>query len=211
MDWLIKICIAAAVIIAAILIIFIAFAIKKEVESILLLRNTKRNVSMVHRLLYANYGSSRVMRNMIFPYNFSPNSRLFKVDAININHGGVLLITIKNYHGMIENPFHGDWRQFFAKKIDRLPNPLEINAKYAGSINMQLKSMNISNVPVRSLVVYLDPKTRFKNRIEQIVLIDRLRAYIHDMNKNRFLSSLEMRNVSTALKKCACRPKNAHK
>lgn len=206
MDTIAKICIAAAVIICALIVICAAFKIKKAVESTLVLRNGKRDESIVWRLLKINYPALRIMRRVILPYNLSRDSKLFKIDAININHGGVLLITVKNFHGMIEDPFHGDWRQFYGQAITRLHNPLEQNLQYSNALKAQFRSMELINIPVQSLVVYLDPKTRFKNRIEQLLLVDRLTTYIHDMDKNRFLSKQEINKVIIAIRKCSRHP-----
>lgn len=209
MDTIAKISIAAAVAVAAVLLVMLFFKLKKLAESYILLNQPERSEKTVLKLLTINYGGERLLKNAVFPFNLSPDSKLFRADAIVVNRGGVLIISIRNMHGTIENPFHGDWRQFYMQAIKQMRNPLELNGAYAQSLIMLLRQSEIENVPVESLVVYLDPKTKFKNRIAQIIQIDRLTTYIHDMNNNRFLSGKEIRKTAAALREFARKPQKA--
>lgn len=207
MDFFAKFSIALAVICAAVLLVWLFFIIKRMITSNMLLNLPDRSEKTVLKLLTVNYKSDKLLKNVVFPFNLSPDSKLFRTDAILVNRGGILIVTIRNMHGTVENPFHGDWRQFYNNSIMQLRNPLELNAAYTKALNAHLRHRDIENVPINSIVVYIDNKTKFKTKISQIVSIDRMLMYIHDMNNNHFLSMAEQRKVSTALRDLARKPK----
>ena len=124
MDLFAKFSIALAVVCAAVLLVWLFFIIKRMIISNMLLNQPDRSEKTVLKLLTVNYKSDKLLKNVVFPFNLSPDSKLFRTDAILVNRGGVLIVTIRNMHGTVENPFHGDWRQFHANAIKQLRNPL---------------------------------------------------------------------------------------
>lgn len=195
MEYFAKICIAFMVILIAFFGIYLFFKIKKTIETKMLLNQIVRTNELPYKLLRINFLKQRIMRNVYLPYTLEPNSRFYCIDLIVINHGGVLLISVKDYKGTIENPFRGDWRQFFNNNITQFRNPFEETGIYSRALSNLLKKEKMMNIPIRSAVCYIDNKTRFKNRIEQLLVSDKLIPYINDMGKNRFLSGKEIKNT----------------
>lgn len=195
MEYFAKICIIFMVILIAFFCVFLFFKFKKAIQTIMLLNQNIRTEELPYKLLKINFLKQRIMRHVYLPYTCEPNSRIYCVDLIVINHGGVLLISIKDYKGTIENPFRGDWRQFFNNNITQFHNPFEESSIYSRALGNLLKKDKMVNIPIRSAVCYIDNKTRFKNRIEQLFAADKLIPYINDMAKNRFLSGKEINNT----------------
>lgn len=200
MEYFAKICIASMVILIALFCVYLFFKIKKTIETKTLLNQKIRTEDLPYKLLKIIFSKRRIMRRIYLPYTSEPDSRLFCVDLLVINHGGILLITVKNLKGSIENPFRGDWRQFYKNNITQFRNPFEESGVYARALGNFFKQENMANIPIRSAVCYLDGKTRFKNRIEQLLVADKLVPYIKDMGKNRFLSGMEINNVAYAIR-----------
>lgn len=195
MEFFAKICIAFMIILIAFFCLYLFFKTKKVIETKMLLNQNIRTEELPYKLLKINYLKQRIMRHVYLPYTHEPNSRIYCIDLIVINHGGVLLISVKDYKGTIENPFRGDWRQFFNNNITQFRNPFEETGIYSRALGNLLKKEKMMNIPIRSAVCYLENKTRFKNRIEQLIASDKLIPYINDMGKNRFLSSKEIKNT----------------
>lgn len=195
MEYFAKICISFMFIIIAFFCVYLFYKIKKAIETKMLLNQNIRTEELPYKLLKINFSKQRIMRRVYLPYTSEPDSRIYCIDLIVINHGGVLLISIKDYHGTIENPFRGDWRQFYNNNIIQFHNPFEESSIYSRALGNLLKKEKMLNIPIRSAVCYIDSKTRFKNRIEQLLAADRLIAYINDMAKNRFLSGKEIKNT----------------
>ncbi len=129
------------------------------------------------------------------------NGATIDVDHILVSRGGILLISVCPYSGTIENPFHGDWRQFYGSNIVQFRNPLERNTRNAAVISALLKQEKLHNIPISGIAVFPDNKTQFKNRIEQVMTVNRLVVYGKDMNKSRFLSIGEIHRTLAALRK----------
>ncbi|MHB1154680.1 MAG: nuclease-related domain-containing protein [Eubacteriales bacterium] len=195
MEYFAKICISFMVIIIAFFCVYLFFKIKKAIETKMLLNQTIRTEELPYKLLKINFSKQRIMRRVYLPYTREPDSRIYCIDLIVINHGGVLLISVKDYKGTIENPFRGDWRQFYNSNIIQFRNPFEESSIYSRALGNLLKKEKMLNIPIRSAVCYINSKTRFKNRIEQLLAADRLISYINDMAKNRFLSRKEIKNT----------------
>lgn len=195
MEYFAKFCIALMVIIIVVFCVYLFFKIKKAVKTKILLNQNIRTEDLPYKLLKINFLKHRIMRRVYLPYTVGPDSRIYCIDLLVINHGGILLISLRNLKGTIENPFRGDWRQFFNSNITQFRNPLEESSIYARALGNLLKKNKVVNIPIRSAVCYIDGKTNFKNRIEQIIAADKLIPYIKDMAKNRFLSGMEINNT----------------
>ena len=207
MDVFLKFCIGAAIVLAGIFLVCFIFFIKAVVETKILLNSGVKSNNLVYKLMCANFRKSHIMRTSHFPFTSEAQSKLFRADVIAVNRGGILLITVRDLRGTVENPFRGDWRQFLGTKIMQMPNPLETNGLHTRSLDNILKREGVKNVPVKSVVVYFDEKTKFKNRVEQIMCITKLVSYAKDMNKDRFLTGHEIRNTVSVLRRCRRRVK----
>lgn len=194
MEYFAKICITVMIILTVVFCVFIFIKIKKAIETRILLHQENHIEILPYKLLKINFSNKTIMRRVFLPFTQEPDSKLFCVDLIIVNNGGILLISIKDFKGSIENPFKGDWRQFYNNNIIQFCNPLEENSIHSRAINKLFKNEKMNNIPIRSAVCYLDGKTRFKNKIEQILTADKLVPYIKDMSKNRFLSKKEINN-----------------
>lgn len=208
MDFFVKTCIALSVIALALFLGWLAFKIKRAIETRVLLKAQKRSLTLVHKILEVNYSPDYQLHCVVFPYDFSPNSKLFFTDAILVTRGGVLIIAMRDLHGSIDNPYRNTWRQFYRKVITNLANPLEQLEAQKIAIDRHLKSRNITNVPIYKAVVYIDPHTSFKiNDIPEIVPVEKIVPHIHDINKDVMLKRSEMHSVADALRKISSKPR----
>ncbi|MDD4773625.1 MAG: nuclease-related domain-containing protein [Eubacteriales bacterium] len=192
MEYFAKFCIAVMIILTAIFCVYLFVKIKNKIQTEILLRQKNRTVDLPYNLLKTNLAKRSIMRRVYLPFTEEPDSNIYYIDLITVNRGGVLLITVKNLKGTIENPFKGDWRQFYNDNITQFRNPLENGSYHARSLAALMKKYKLVNIPIKYAVCYIDNKTRFKNRIEQIIAVDKLIPYIKDMSKNRFLSNKEI-------------------
>ncbi len=192
MDIFVKFCIGTAVILTAVFLVYIILKLKAYIETQLLLSSKEKSGDLIYKLLAANFSKSHIMKQPIFPFSDDPASKLFRVDYLIVNRGGILLITIRDLHGTIENPFRGDWRQFYNSNITQMKNPLDINAMLSNSVNNIFKREHVDNIPVKTILTYYDSNTKFKNKIEQIVCVSKLISYVKDMDKNHFLTISEI-------------------
>jgi len=208
MDTWVKVIIAAGVIAAACLVLFLFFRIRAWAETRALLNARPRKSSLPLRLLLANFPSANVMNRVILPVTDAPGSPCFSADLLMIHRGGVLMITVRDLRGNVDNPYRGDWRQFAGQKVLQMKNPVETGAVCCRAMNNLLQREQVSNIPIRHLLVYLDPRTRFKIRMEQVLPADKLVPAVKDMRREKFLSAREIRRVRAILQKKRRPPTN---
>ncbi len=201
MEYFVKICIAFMIILTVFFCLFLFFVIEKALKTRLLLHQENRTDHLPLKLLRINFQKRRIMRRVYLPYTEEPDSPLYCVDILVINHGGILLLSVKNLQGTIENPFRGDWRQFYNSTITQFRNPLEESSINARALTNLLKNQKVMNVPIKSAICYIDIKTKFKNKIEQLIPADKLIPYVKDMAKNRFLSGIEINKTTNLIQK----------
>lgn len=201
MDNLIKIGIGIGVFAVAVLVIVLFLRIRAWAETRALLGANPRKPSLPLRLLLANFPAGNVLHRVILPVADAPQSPCFSSDILMIHRGGVLLMSVRDLHGNVDNPFRGDWRQYAGGQMLQMKNPEEMGALCCRALNNLLQREQISNIPIRHLTVYLDNRTRFKIRMEQVIPVDRLVPLIRDMRREKFLSSGEIRRVKAVIQK----------
>lgn len=207
METISKICVAISVIVISLILLRTAFWIRSRVLSCRILGSMRMDIGckrQIGELLHANFLSFCIFSRPRFPVPGNSDAAI-EIDHIVVNRGGILLISVCPFSGTVENPFHGDWRQFYRQEIVQFRNPLDRNGANARVLNALLKREKLYNIPISGIAVFPDHRTRFKNRIEQVMTVNRLIPYIKDMNKSRFLSEGEIRRTVRALRKC-CLP-----
>lgn len=206
----IKLCITLSVILFVLLILYLVIRLFRRLRAVILLQEVADNPKLrnpVGRMLSVYYRRLPVFHNLSIPFRTRDGVVMCRVQYLMVNRGGILLIAACPQRGFVENPFQGDWRVFTRDAVRRFPNPLETNTANARMINALLKRNRIQNIPIRAIAVFPAENNRYKNRIEQVMPLSRLRGYIHDMNKNRFLSHREIRRVASVLRHAAVNEK----
>lgn len=206
METLANICLTLAIVIVIVAALYLVYRLTKRLRAVMLLQQVASDPATpdpVGRMLRIYYHRLPVMENLSIPVRTRNGNTTFQARYLMINRGGILLITCCPQRGFIENPFQGDWRQFHRDQIVQFPNPLETNTVNARILTALLKSRHVENVPIRAIAVFPCEKNRYKNRIEQVMPLSRLTSYIHDMNKNRFLSFVEIRRAASVIRRAS--------
>ena len=140
--------------------------------------------------------------HIVFPFSIDgDDDRTFKLPALVVNSGGVVVITYKNLHGNVDNPYDGDWRLYEEGSVEQIKNPVTVGNIFCNSIKRMLKEKNLRNVPVINIIVYTERNVSFKIKIsETVVPIDRLPERLHDINRDKFLSYTDKLKVVRAIK-----------
>ena len=205
MDIFIKITLAALGVLAvtiAIISVYVRVSSKLTAESIL--KYGRGNPKFVYNLLLTVYPKQRLIRNVTLPKNpANPGGPRVTADLIAVGRGGVCVIKVLRYKGFIENPNKGDWCQVFGEEILPFRNPFEQNIGCLRAIESIYKVENIYNVPLLNLAVFTDAEVKFKNRHDNLYIVDNLLPALHDVNRSRFLSGRELKLAAAAIRKYA--------
>lgn len=165
------------------------FSLKKKIEDV------AEGAGYMNSLLITLCGRKNVLKNIYLPVSGSSAMKLCKSDYIVVNPGGVIVITVKAMKGYIENPMRGDWRQFYGDRAVQFENPFEKNATNMRAVNNILKSENMLDIPIKSIIVFTSSDVEYKNRFSQIVSPERAVTYIDQQRRTRVIDRKQIDRV----------------
>jgi len=146
------------------------------------------------------YRKKYIFRNVYFPDD-RYGDRTVETDIIFVCKGGICVIEVKGIKGFIENPIKGDWNQFYNNNVFMFQNPFEQNVSHIKAVKNILIREELPNIPVHNIVVFTDKRVKFKFREDMLLKADKLLPFLHDLNKNRFVSRQEITNVVKIIRK----------
>ena len=86
------------------------------------------------------------------------------------------------------------------QNIDSFDDPVVKNTQKVKEVKWFLRNEGVENVPVHSVVVFTGKRIRFSKHIRGLITADELASYLVDLNKDRFLSHKEIREVVKLIK-----------
>lgn len=154
-------------------------------------------------LLDTNYRKN-VFSHLYFPVLVEGTARTHhyqRVDAAVVTKGGVLVLTVFDKTGRIDNSKDDTW--VLIKDDDRfeLESPVLSNEKSVAAIKGVLKRAGYGKVPVYSTVVFIYDEAIPLAGYDGIVYLSELEKLIHDMSKTQELGSIEQFYICRTLKR----------
>jgi hypothetical protein len=213
MENAIRILITISVVIAAllalvVLAVLIHYLRTRHMARRLLKRGT-RGRDFVYDLLKTSFPAGRLFKNARIPYRLSDGTeRLVPCDLILVDRGGVFVIRIRHFSGAIDNTDRQVWTVRNHKGIAEIPNPVEQNRNGTRAVDAMLKQNKILNVPVHNLVVFTGRQVRFRMCTDHVMTAEHLLDTVRDLNRNKFLSQVEMAATVSTLRRTSPRTQN---
>lgn len=190
--------IVTVVLLVIIIFLYLFKTIRAEIKAKNLLKQGQKGENFVYDLLRTNYSAAKIIRNAYYRFN---NGRTTEIDLILVARGGIHVIEVKSMRGYIDNPFKGDWCQTYNNKMFMFQNPFEQNVGHIKAIQQILKKEEISNAPIHNIVVFTDPRVKFKHKEEMLLTCNNFLPFLADINRNKFLKSHDIRYISNILRK----------
>jgi hypothetical protein len=125
-----------------------------------------------------------------------------------VDRGGVFVIRIRHFSGAIDNTDRQVWTVRNHKGIAEIPNPVEQNRNGTRAVDAMLKQNKILNVPVHNLVVFTGRQVRFRMCTDHVMTAEHLLDTVRDLNRNKFLSQVEMAATVSTLRRTSPRTQN---
>jgi Nuclease-related domain. len=194
----INIAVIVVVIAVVIILIYLIKNIRGEINAKKILKYGRQSEDFIYNLLRTRYSGNNIIRNAYYRIN---NGGTTEVDIILVASNGIQVIEVKGMKGYIENPFKGDWCQMYRNKVLMFQNPFEQNVPHITAIQKIIRKEQISNVPIRNIVVFTDPTVKFEFKEEMLLTSNKLLPFLADLNRNKFLKRKEIRNITRVLKK----------
>jgi len=206
--------ISAAALITVITMLVLSIRRKKAVKA--LLSSGTVNKKTLKKLLYAAFPAKRIITNTVIPsldevdpeneeYYSEDRARYYIIDAILITRGGIIAFFPQDTQiGNISNPQTGPWTVSISGKTTPIKNPLVSEKNVIASLNAVIRKYHISNIPLHDVIVFpgMSDNIKFKYHEDNIHTLDTLIPHLRDINKERFMSGSEIRQVVNCLTIC---------
>lgn len=186
------------ILLVIIVLLYLLKTIRAEINSKKILRYGRKSESFIYDLLRTYYSANKIIKNAYFKQR---NGATTQIDIVLVLKGGIHVIEIKGMKGFIENPFKGDWCQMYNNKVLMFQNPFEQNVAHIRAIQEIFRKEEIINVPIRNIVVFTDPKVKFKYKEDMLLTSANLLPFLHDLNQNKFLKPKEISYIIKVLRK----------
>ena len=189
-------------VIGALLIIFLVLRLVKRIKAVKacnqILKMTCSCKEKATAILSCEFRRDQLISDADLP--LEDGTGLY-CENILVCRGGINVISAIDFVGSIDDPAEGNWTGYANGQAVLLDNPIEQNRARLRAIENILRREEIDNIPLRSTVVLPSKETKLKYRRDEIIRVGQLFEKMSDMNKNRFLSSHEMKKVISAIKK----------
>ena len=195
---LIWIAVVCSVLLVLVLISVLVYYQHAKSSAKKLLEGAERDANFVYLLLKTAFPSGRIIRQAALPL---PDGQRAMTDLILVDRGGVYVIRIKTFPGMIDNSNRNIWTVSNSRGIGEFPNPFEQNRHSVNAVDAILKREHLTNSPKYNLVVFSRKKVAFKIRSEHLLTAERLIDTVKDINRSRFLDQNEINAVLNAIRK----------
>lgn len=169
------------------------FRLKKKIEYV------ADNAGYMGSMLETLCGSRNVIRNVRFPPCGDCCGKLCGPDYIIVNSGGVIVVTVKSLNGYIENPMRGDWRRFGNNGTVQFENPFEKGNMHIHAVSKILNADDISDVPIKNMIIFTRSDVKFKNKFSQIFSPERAVAYIERQRRTHVIDKKTEDRIVTIL------------
>lgn len=189
------------------IVLIIAWSIYKYIRNAKiaeqLLHGSRRGSNFAYNLLKTAFPKSHIFNKIDFIVNpKSPTAAKIPADLVLVDRGGVVVIKVQNMSGSVDNPINdGTWTVTNSKGTTGFANPFVVNRPAVKYLESMLNHEGIDNVPIYSIAVFTGKKVAFKNKMNQLLTAERFISAVKDINRNKFLSSTEVSDSISAVKK----------
>ncbi|MBO4421993.1 MAG: NERD domain-containing protein [Clostridia bacterium] len=160
---------------------------RRELEAFLLDTNYRRNVFSHLYFPVIEEGTAK-------PRHYQ------RIDEVVVTKGGVLILTVFDKNGRIDNSGKDTWIQIKDDERFEIESPLITAEKNKDLIRVVLKRAGYGKVPIYSTVVFMHDDAIPLSGYDDMIYMSELEKLLRDMNKMSVLGGIEQFYVCRALK-----------
>lgn len=194
-----------------VIVLILLFLLVAAYVVYLLLRKSRYNkmltqklssVAMFHETVCSEYFRSNVFTGFFFPSAKDKNGiirKYSKLDSVILTRGGIVIVTLCDRCGRIDNTKQSVWVQCIDNKVLEFENPetrTENGKRIVASI---LRENNIMNIPMYSAVVFTEKNTELLAEKDNVFVLNDFTQMIKQLNYENALSVMEMFTIRKLL------------
>ena len=117
-----------------------------------------------------------------------------------VNRGGIFVIESVRGSGFVDINEGGKWNRIINDKFNTFDDPFIKNTQRVKDMKTFLRDEGVENIPVHNIVVFTGRTVKFSKRLNGLITANDLTPFMIDLNKDRFLSHKEIRDVVKLIK-----------
>ena len=198
-----KFFIAIGIILCIVFMLWVAFVIYSRITANKIVQNGRRKRNFIFNYLCLRFSRINTIKDvsLIVKNNATGGGRYVSdIGLVFVNQGGLFVIDTVAGSGYIDITDGGTWHRIINDKYYSFDDPVVKNTQKVKEVKWFLRNEGVENVPVHSVVVFTGKRIRFSKHIRGLITADELASYLVDLNKDRFLSHKEIREVVKLIK-----------
>ncbi len=122
------------------------------------------------------------------------------VGLVFVNKGGIMIVDTVPGSGFIDITEGGQWNRIINDKYYTFDDPFIRSKENVKSMKSFLRSEGVENIPVHDVVLFSGKRVKFSKRLNGLITASELAPFMIDVNKDKFLTYGEIREVVKLLK-----------
>ena len=122
------------------------------------------------------------------------------IGLVFVNRGGIFVIESVRGSGFVDINEGGKWNRIINDKFNTFDDPFIKNTQRVKDMKTFLRDEGVENIPVHNIVVFTGRTVKFSKRLNGLITANDLTPFMIDLNKDRFLSHKEIRDVVKLIK-----------
>lgn len=177
------------------LMLWCAWLIYTRIAAGRILRESRNKKSFTFNYLYVRFSRSNVINDVKLLIRNKEGQFLADMGLVFVNRGGVILIETVQGSGYIDITEGGPWNRISNNKFYTFADPFILCKNREKAMKSFLRHNGMDNIPVHSLVLFSGKRVKFSKKLRSLITAEELAPYLADINKDRFLSGKEIKQV----------------
>ena len=122
------------------------------------------------------------------------------IGLVYVNRGGIFVIESVRGSGFVDINEGGKWNRIINDKLYTFDDPFIKNTQRVKDMKTFLRDEGVENIPVHNIVLFTGRTVKFSKHLNGLITANDLTPFMIDLNKDRFLSYKEIRDVVKLIK-----------
>ncbi len=197
-----KFFITVGIILYIIFMLWVIWVIYSRITARKIMREGRNKKSFAYNYLSTRFSRINIIRNvkLLITGSSSRGSYIADIGLVFVNRGGILIIDSIPGAGYIDITEGGQWNRIINDKYYSFDDPFLQSRQKQKAMKKFLRKEGVENIPVHNVVLFTGKRVKFSKRINGLVTANELAPFMKDVNRDRFLSAKEIREVVRLLK-----------
>ena len=200
---MVKFFITVGIILYIIFMVWLIWVIYSRITARKIMREGRNKKNFAFSYLSTRFSRLNTIRNVKLLIESFPERRgkyIADLGLVFVNKGGIMIITTVPGSGFIDITEGGMWNRIVNDKFYSFEDPFIRSKENVKSMKFFLRNEGVENIPVHDVVIFSGKRVKFSKRLNGLITANEIAPFMSDVNKDKFLTSKEIRAVVKLLK-----------